>query len=165
MNLGLAPTARLCEGRAVSSTSANTLAPNKVKLGLFGLSVALFVVSLTLDAYYVEGSNPKAWSASYGLLLVGWIGVLTGIFAWLANPLLALAWALFLLKLDQLSAIASVLAAVTAASFLRETSIMVSEAPTYAKITGHGPGYWLWLSSMLVMIAGACWPPMRMRKR
>lgn len=33
--------------------------------------------------------------------------------------------------------------------------MIVSEAPTYAKITGYSAGYWLWLSSAIIATLGA----------
>jgi hypothetical protein len=40
-------------------------------------------------------------------------------------------------------------------SFLRIETIPVNEAPTYAKITGYGLGYWLWLASAVVLFAAS----------
>lgn len=34
-------------------------------------------------------------------------------------------------------------------------TVMVSEAPTFAKVTGAGLGYWLWITSMAVLAAGS----------
>ena len=33
--------------------------------------------------------------------------------------------------------------------------MVVSEAPTYAKITGYAAGYWLWLASAIIATLGA----------
>jgi hypothetical protein len=42
------------------------------------------------------------------------------------------------------------------AAFLFRQTIVASEAPTYAKITGYAAGYWLWLTSaVLVIVSGA----------
>src|SRR3954463_1280614 len=52
---------------------------------LVGLSVALFLLCLTQDGYYVEGPDPRAWASPAVLLSMGWLGVFEGVFAWLAN--------------------------------------------------------------------------------
>ncbi len=117
-------------------------------------SVLLFLGSLTQDAYYLAGDNPEAWSASWGLLLIGWMGVFFGVFAWLANPLLVLSWLLCLRGKQGAALIVSIAAVLFALSFLLHSTIIASEAPTYRAVTGYGVGYWLWLASMLIMAAG-----------
>jgi len=40
-------------------------------------------------------------------------------------------------------------------AFLFRQTIIASEAPTYAKIIGYGAGYWLWVTSgVLVIVSG-----------
>jgi len=56
------------------------------------LSVFVFAASLTQNAYYIAGENPKAWSPAFYSLLLGPIGLFAGIFEWLANPVLFAAW-------------------------------------------------------------------------
>jgi hypothetical protein len=117
-------------------------------------SILLFLASLTQDAYYLAGDNPEAWAASWGLLLIGWMGVYFGVFAWLANPLLLLSWMLFLRRKFGAAFVGSAAALLFALSFLLHSTIVASEAPTYEPVTGYGLGYWLWLASMLIMAAG-----------
>ena len=118
-------------------------------------SVLLFLASLTQPAYYLAGDNPESWSASWGLLLIGWMGVFYGVFAWVANPLLLLSWFLCLRGELRAAWIASTAAALLALSFLLHSTIVADEVPTYKAVTGYGAGYWLWLASMLIMAAGA----------
>ena len=40
-------------------------------------------------------------------------------------------------------------------AFLFRQTIVASEAPTYAKITGYAAGYWLWLSSTIIAAIAA----------
>lgn len=68
-----------------------SLARISQRYALLWLSVGLFVLCLANDGYYIEGSNPRAWAAAWGLLLVGWIGMFSGTLAWLANPALTVA--------------------------------------------------------------------------
>ncbi len=60
------------------------------------VSVLLFLASLTQDGFHLEGGDFTAWS-SMSLLLTGWLGLLVGVPAWLANPALAATWILSLL--------------------------------------------------------------------
>jgi hypothetical protein len=63
-----------------------------VRTVFIGASILLFLVSLTQNGYYRDGDRGDAWAPSFSLLLVGWLGVFAGIPAWLANPMLAVAW-------------------------------------------------------------------------
>ena len=117
-------------------------------------SVLLFLASLTQDAYYLAGDDPESSSASWLLLLVGWMGLFYGVFAWVANPLLVLSWILCLMGELRAASIVSAAAVLFALSFLLHSTIVASEAPTYKAVTGYGVGYWLWLASMLIMAAG-----------
>jgi hypothetical protein len=118
-------------------------------------SALLFLASLTQNAYHLAGDNPEAWSASWGLLLIGWMGIYFGVFAWLANPLLVLSWMLCVRGKHGAALIVSTAAVLFALSFLLHRTIVADEAPTYKAVTGYGLGYWLWLASMLIMAAGA----------
>jgi len=118
-------------------------------------SVIVFAVSLTQDAYYIDREDPRAYSAAWMLLLIGWLGLLDGIFAWLANPVLFAAWIFSFAGKKKLALLFAPLASVFMVAFLFRQSIIVSEAPTYAKITGYGAGYWLWLTSAMLAIIAA----------
>jgi hypothetical protein len=118
-------------------------------------SIALFLVCLTLDGFYIEGPNPRAWSSAFYLLLLGWLGLLSGTIAWFANPLLIAAWVLFWLRRYWIALALSVAALFCALSFLNVDTVVVSEAPTFAKVTGFGLGYWLWIAGMIVITLGS----------
>src|SRR5690606_25920983 len=87
------------------------------------------------------------------LLAVGWAGIGSGGTAWLANPCLLVAWAT-LWKKPNLSLGFSLLAAVLMLGFLLVDDVISSSAPSYAKVTGYGWGYWLWLASAVALVAG-----------
>jgi hypothetical protein len=121
-------------------------------------SIALFLVCLTQDGFYIEGSNPRAWASAFYLFLLGWLGLLAGTIAWLANPLLIAAWVLFWLRRDRIALALGVAALVCALSFLGVGKLLVSEAPTFAAVTGFGLGYWLWVASIMVIAVGSASP-------
>ena len=55
--------------------------------------ILLFMASLTKDGFYIDRpDDPRAWSPCIGLVLISWIVVFDGVFGWLANPALLVAW-------------------------------------------------------------------------
>jgi hypothetical protein len=117
--------------------------------------MVLFAVCLANDGYYIAGPEPRAWAPAWGLLLVGWIGVFYGIVAWVANPALFFAWRLFYLRRYRAATIVALMAAALMLSFLLIKSVVSSEAPTYSKVIGYGPGYWIWVSSAGALVLGS----------
>lgn len=119
------------------------------------VSIIVFAASLTQNGYYIAGENPKAWSPAFYSLLLGPIGLFDGIFEWLANPVLAAAWVFSLAGKNKIALLLGSLASALMLAFLFRQTIIASEAPTYAKIIGYGAGYWLWVTSgVLVMASG-----------
>src|SRR5919204_3557082 len=116
------------------------------------LSVIVFAVSLTQNCYNIEGHDPKASAPGFYLLLLGLIGVFDGIFEWLANPVLLAAWIFSFAGKNKIAFLLGVLASALMLAFLFRHTIITNEAGHYAKIIGYGPGYWLWLTSALLMI-------------
>jgi hypothetical protein len=121
---------------------------------LVGLSVALFLLCLTQDGYYVEGPDPRAWASPAVLLSMGWLGVFEGVFAWLANPLLLAAWISLALGHQRIALETAAAAVAFALSFFTVDTILVNEAGGNARVTGVGAGYHLWVASMLVVVVG-----------
>jgi hypothetical protein len=120
------------------------------------LSIIVFATSLTQNAYYIAGENPKAWSPAFYSLLLGPIGLFAGIFEWLANPVLLAAWVFSFAGKNKIALVLGIVASALMLAFLFRHTIIASEAPTYAKIIGYGVGYWLWLTSTgLVIVSGA----------
>lgn len=124
--------------------------------GVFvGISLALFLISLVLHCFYIDRPDPAAWAPGIALLLVGWLGMFDGIFAWLANPLLLLAWtAIWFPRLRFASFACALLALLFALSFLLHDDIMADEGGGRAAITEYSWGYWIWLSSISTMVIG-----------
>jgi hypothetical protein len=120
------------------------------------LSIIVFATSLTQNAYYIAGENPKAWSPAFYSLLLGPIGLFAGIFEWLANPVLLAAWVFSFAGKNKIALVLGIVASALMLAFLFRHTIIASEAPIYAKIIGYGAGYWLWLTSAgLVIVSGA----------
>jgi hypothetical protein len=123
----------------------------------FFISLAFFLFSLTQVAYKTDYSDQSANEASSLLIfLIGWLGIVFipyGI-PWLANPLLIIAWILFLRRKIGGPVILSLLASLFSASFLLLDKMPANEAPTYANITAIGLGYWLWLLSCITFFIG-----------
>ena len=123
-------------------------------------SMLLFLVSLTQDCFFIDrAEDPRAWANGFGLLTVGWLGVFTGVYAWLANPTLLIAWLAMWSPAHRIYSLgASVVAMLLALSFLLHDNILADEAGNRAMITGYGPGYWLWISSStFAMIGSSSW--------
>ena len=111
---------------------------------------------LALDCFYIDRADPDAWAPGIALLLIGWLGLLDGMLAWLANPMLALAWiAIWFPRLRFVSLACAVIALLFALSFLLHDDIMADEGGGRAAITEYHWGYWLWLGSIAAMVIGA----------
>lgn len=118
-------------------------------------SIAIFAVSLFFNGFYLESDNPTAWSSCFGLLLIGWLGIVDGMIAWFANPLLAASWLLFhWARTRKISLWLAIAALLVALSFLLVSDVMRDENSNRARISAYGLGYWLWLSSITVAIFG-----------
>src|SRR5215467_14437437 len=108
---------------------AKSRRPPTVVVAFFAVSVLLFLASLTQDGFYIDRSdNPRAWAPCIGLLLVGWIVVFEGVFAWLANPALLVTWIAMWFRPTHKAAVGAGIAALCfALSFLLHDQIMTSE--------------------------------------
>ncbi|MGZ3944222.1 MAG: hypothetical protein ACXVJB_04725 [Mucilaginibacter sp.] len=116
------------------------------------ISIALFIFSLTQSCFNTENGPGEAgeglailFSGSFGFFLC------PAGFTWLANPALLISW-LYINRNPRKSLIASVVATVLSFSFLLFTNIIVNEGGNTAKITTYRIGYWLWLTSALIML-------------
>lgn len=120
------------------------------------ISIGLFAVALTQNGYYIDRPNRNAWAPAWGELAVGWISVFSGTVAWLGNPLLFASWVALFNKALRAAGLFAAVALGFMLSFLLNRTIIDSEAPSYARITGYGLGYWLWLSSAATVVIGTC---------
>lgn len=137
---------------------------------LFRASLLLFALSMPFSCYYLEGGRLD-WRIFGGnapgllLLMIGWIGILTGEIAWIANPLWGLA-VLFGLQGKQKtetdvrayawsSLVLGVAAQIFALTFLFQRTTQCGNGGVESEIGGYGPGYFLWISSIAVHVWGA----------
>lgn len=128
-----------------------------VVTALGSTSILLFLASLTQDCFYIDRvENPRAWANGFGLLVVGWLGILTGIYSWLANPTLLIAWLTLFSPAHRRYAMGSAgVALLMTLTFLLHDEMMSDEAGNRSKITAYGPGYWLWIGSAVFALLGS----------
>lgn len=138
-------------------TSNKRLGKIKMKNIILIASISFFALALTQNCYSTDfkGNNDASMPAILALL-IGWLGVL-GIhgpaISWLANPFLIASWITF----GQNSKYAlplSIITLVLMLSFLFFKKILVTEAGHVANITKYELGYWLWIGSALIIVAG-----------
>jgi hypothetical protein len=118
------------------------------------ISIIVFIISLTQNTYCTSSKNSSDDLSGWFVLLIGIIGVFAGgaCLSWLANPFILVSW--IIVKKTKYSFAFSLLAVICSSSFLLFDKIVVDEAGHYANITHYNIGYWLWLSSMIVMLIG-----------
>jgi hypothetical protein len=118
------------------------------------ISLLLLLLSFTQPAYCIDHSDDP-WANSFLVFIIGWLGICIGpAVSWLANPLLILTYFLFAAK-PKYAFITGILSFAAALSFLCFSNIMCDEAGHFAKITGYGSGYWLWVCSTFTAAAGS----------
>ena len=120
-------------------------------------SICLYLISLSQDCYSTDftGSTNKG-VPSILALLTGWLGLIGmhgPAMSWLANPLMIASWISSLTK-SNFTLPLSIAALAFMLSFLFFKKIMVSEAGHISNITNYNLGYWLWLASAAVLVAG-----------
>jgi hypothetical protein len=111
----------------------------------------LFVASLPQVGYFVEG---KPYDSGGLLVLGGWAGLLYGIYAWLANPLLLAAWIGMAFHPRLFAFVFASLSLAFALSFLTVT-VQPAFSGVSREITGCGLGYWLWVASIGALLVGS----------
>ncbi len=126
-------------------------------MGILLFSGVLFLASLTQPAFYLDQENYDAWADSKSLVLLGWMGMLTGGWengVWWANPLYFLS--LVLLATSKREAtLTSTAAALLALLFSTFDTIVANENGGRVKVSSLELGYWLWLTSLLVLAIGS----------
>jgi len=127
---------------------------------LLGASILLFALCMPMDAVCIEGAchDWQGWSAlSLGWYEIAWLGKISPVvsLAWLANPVLLVAWVLLLLRFWRAAAWAGTVATVMALGFSLGTRIVMTDWGGTSPITGHPAGYWVWvLSTAFAAAAG-----------
>jgi hypothetical protein len=128
----------------------------RFRYGLLLASILLYVLSLAQDGFYIDRVDRDAYAPCWGLLLIGWLGVFDGMFAWLANPLLLVAWVFTAVGRSRTSAVSCAIVALGfSLSFLVHNDILTDEGGGRSAITEYGWGYWLWNMSIVLEVAAA----------
>lgn len=127
-----------------------------VRLIFLILSIALYLTSLTQVCYVHADTRPGDGLLGIVALLFGW-GLIPGEgVAWLANPLLWGAWLTSLMPFTRwLTVTIAAVALGFSLSFLLVHEMMANEGGSRAAVTGYGPGYWLWIVSIVCALIGA----------
>jgi len=124
-----------------------------------GLSISLFIASLGFKTLILSKGDSS--------FLPGWVCLLLGFeyLAWFANPLFMFGIVFLLLKRFSLALAASALSAILATTtfFIREAEY--NEAGHTASVVGYGAGFYLWLSSISVLLLTSPLATLVTRKR
>ena len=128
--------------------------PISLKISI-GLSLILFLISLTQPAFYIDRrEDPNAYSDSLTLFLLGWTSLLGGaiipFFIWFANPLYFVA-IILTIKSKSLGLYFALAATILAFIFSQLHTIMTSESGSTSVITSRGLGFKLWFISIIIL--------------
>lgn len=120
----------------------------KLSLGLLLLSVVVYAAALVQEEAFCVDGQCANWPG-YAILLFGALalGDNPANLAWLANPLLLVAWIATWLGRRALAVIAGLAALALAVSFFFAGTVITNEAGIANPVTGMRLGYWLWLAS------------------
>jgi len=129
----------------------------------FYLSVLCYVIALVRPALYLERNQGAlrglgAWSLGGNLLLVGWLGILFGQYAWFANLPLFAGWAAIYRNQRILAAFWGGVSLVVSSHALElfRTPLPGVESQNDSEILkALGSGYYLWILSMFLVVLGA----------
>lgn len=113
------------------------------------LSIVTFIISLTQKSYCTDECGDSITALIFGFFAI--ISGLVGL-SWYANPLLLISW--FTIKDNKYSTIFSKISFLLSFSFLLFNEIIIDEAGHYSKIVSYELGYWLWISSTIIMVLG-----------
>ena len=124
----------------------------RLRLALLGLSILAFIGAMPLTALtQVNPEEPIV--SSHDLFAVGWMGVMVGYVEWLANPLLLWSWIASYFNRPRISGFAALCALGLALMFLLRHDLPSGhQSGETLAIVSRGPGYWLWLVSILIMV-------------
>lgn len=120
----------------------------------FVTTLVLYAISLSQDCCFVGRENPESVPA----VAIVFFGIYSGAVAWFANPALI---AGCVLSVPQQSRIAGLVLLIIALGLALSFQLQIGdEIKTHRgggvlqQVVGVGPGYWIWISSILVSCAG-----------
>jgi hypothetical protein len=131
---------------------------DRIKDSIWVSSVIVYITSLTQSAIVYNDYDGQKTLSSVSALFMGAISFLGGgvleWIIWLANPLYIFALSLFIGS-NRSSILVATAATGIALSFTGWSSILVAENGRKAAIVGLSVGYWLWVSSILILMIGS----------
>ena len=123
----------------------------------FWASLGFYILSLTQIAFYAsDNSGTDKWDGIW-VLAIGWMGVFDGLnkgLIWLANPLYFVSLFLYNFK-NKITFIVAIFIILLALWFTQIHQINVSEGPVTNKIIKLSLGYYLWLTSFIILATGS----------
>ncbi|MBJ9976260.1 hypothetical protein IAE35_20780 [Pseudomonas sp. S75] len=124
------------------------------------LSLLLYLLALFFDGALMGASRHMP---ALQMLLYGPWGVAFGLYAWFANPLLALA-ILAHRRLRWLALLAGAAALYLALGSLGIERLPDNRSYAFHDVTGFGVGFYLWLAAILTFCAGQAWWCFKVRR-
>ena len=117
-------------------------------------SMVLYILCLFFTPFYVANKEADVYSNSLFMVLLGWMAILGGglipTIIWLANPLYLFGGFLILNK-EKVGVVLVGLSIILGLYFTTLDSIMDGESGATTEITKLGVGFYLWISSFIVM--------------
>ena len=130
---------------------------NFLKIAIIGVSLALFFLSLTQDAFVTFYNGSKHLHSGLECFLMGSTAILGGglleWIIWITNPL-SLFSIIYLTKNNRIAIKTGIAALLLAASFRLWSEVLGSESGSMAKIMSFKAGYYLWLTSIIILNIG-----------
>lgn len=120
-------------------------------------SVALYVGACALPCLATD--TEPFWVVGWEALVWGWTALFMGQYAWLANPLTPVAWALAAVARGRAAALACTLPLVFSLHVFAWVGRLVPRdegGVNHYKVLALGPGAYCWLAS-LVLAAASAW--------
>jgi len=112
-------------------------------------SLLFLLISLTQGTLQTPGDSK--FLPGFVCLFFGWCGY----WQWLANPLLFIAMSALHKRRTGLALIISTIAFILALSTFLIRQIEINEAGMKGPVIGYGPGFYLWLLSMAIMVVSS----------
>lgn len=110
---------------------------------------------MLMPALSVEG-GPTLSGAD--LLLQGWQGMSRGVYAWLANPLFAVAFVAAWVSRRRMALVAAGASVLLALSSFAAEQQLLRQMDTVPELSLL-PGFYVWLAALLVLFLLGCRPP------
>lgn len=132
------------------------------------LSILIYLISVTQNAFKVEDLEKIKIYKSYEVLLMGGIGFLGGgifeAFIWSSNIWLLLALIFTKNKKYTEALIFSSLATLISTSFILWNEVLASESGRNAKIISLELGYFLWITSIIILFLNSIFSFLKKKK-